>query len=169
MTSTLVLAVGDIAQADAGAAIHAMRYLKTHYDLPDTTYLDAAMPGKSLAAAIAAADNLIVIDAAQLDAEPGAVRVYEDGAVDELLAGRQGGSKRDAKLAKLMRHLHETGELPVRYALIGIQPGDRVTGEALSESVRRSMPRAAGNAATLVYRWRRPVRGEAVDRSLTTA
>ena len=168
MTSTLVLAVGDITQADAGAAIHAMRYLKTHYDLPDTTYVDTAVPGKSLAATIAAADNLIVIDATQLDAEPGAVRVYEDGAVDELLTARQ-GSKREAKLAKLMRHLHETGELPVRYALIGIQPGDRVSGEALSETVRRSMPRAAGNAATLVYRWRRPVRGRVADPSLTTA
>ncbi len=168
MTSTLVMAIGDIAEADEGAAIHAIRYLNTHYDLPDTTYLESALPGKSLSADIAAADNLIILDATQIDAEPGAVRVFEDGAVDELLASKL-DSKREAKLARLMEQLQESGELPVRYALIGIQPGDRVSGEALSETVRRSMPRAAGNAATLVYRWRRPVRGAAADRSLTTA
>ena len=168
MTSTLVLAIGDIAQADEGAAIHAIRYLKTHYDLPDTTYLEAARPRKSIAADIAAADNLIVLDAADFDAAPGAVRVLEDGAVDEWLASKL-DRKREAKLARLMGQLQESGELPVRYALIGIQPGERRTGEALSETVRRSMPRAAGNAATLIYRWRRPVRGKAPDRPSTTA
>ena len=167
MTSTLVLAIGDIAEADEGAAIHAIRYLKTHYDLPDTTYLESALPGKSLIADIAAADNLIILDAAHFDAGPGTVRVFDDGAVNELLATKL-DCKREAKLAGLIEQLQESGELPVRYALIGIQPGDRCTGETLSETVRRSMPLAAGNAATLVYRWRRPVRGKAPDRSVTT-
>ena len=168
MTSTLVLAVGDIAHADEGAAIHAMRYLKNHYDLPDTTYLAAAVPDKSLAADIAATDNLIIIDAAHFDAAPGTVQVFEDGGVDEVLGSEQSG-KRETRIAELMAYLRETGELPVRYALIGIQPGARTSGETLTEPVRRSMPRVAGNAATLVYRWRRPVRGGAADRPLTTA
>ena len=168
MTSTLVLAVGDIAHADKGAAVHALRYLKTHYDLPDTTYLDVAVPKKSLAAEIVAVENLIVIDATPLDAEPGAVRVFEDGAVHDFLDSELHG-RRETELARLMEHLRDTGELPVRYALIGIQPGERTSGEALSETVRRSMPRAAGNAATLVYRWRRPVQGKADDQSATTA
>ena len=166
MTSTLVLAVGDIAQADAGAAVHALRYLKTHYDLPDTVYLDMTVPGKSLAADITAAENLIVITATQLDAEPGTVRVLEDGDVHDFLGSKQ-RSTGETKLAKLMQHLRDTGELPVRCALIGIQPGERRSGETLSETVRRSMPRAAGNAATLVYRWRRPVRGKADDQPIT--
>jgi len=168
MTSTLVMAVGEIAHADGGAAIHATRYLKSHYDLPDTTYLDVAMPGKSLAADIAAVENLIIIVAMQLNAEPGAVRIFEDSAVHEFL-GSASRSAREAKLAKLMQQLRDTGELPVRCALIGIQPGERTSGESLSERVRRSMPRAAGNAATLVYRWRRPLPGTADEHPITTA
>jgi len=82
VTNTLVLGVGNTLLADEGAGVHAMRYLKDHYDLPDTTYLDAGTLSFTLAADIAEADNLIVFDAAQIGAEPGDIKVFQNDEVD---------------------------------------------------------------------------------------
>jgi hydrogenase maturation protease len=156
MTSTLVLGVGNVLLADEGAGVHAMRYLADHYDLPDTTYIDAGTLSFTLAADIAKADHLIVFDAAQIEAEPGGIRVFEGEEVDEFLkSGR--GSVHEVGFADLMDIARLEGYLPQRRALIGIQPETLGWGEAPSETVRRALPRAAGNAAALIYKWLRPV------------
>lgn len=155
MTNTLVLGVGNVLLADEGAGVHAMRYLKDHYDLPDTTYLDAGTLSFTLAADIAEADHLIVFDAAQIEADPGDIKVFQDEEVDEFLkSGRC--SVHEVGFADLMDIARLEGYLPKRYALIGIQPERLGWGEALSETVRRSMPRAAGNAAALIHKWKQP-------------
>lgn len=148
--------------ADEGAGVHAMKYLKDHYDLPDTTYIDAGTLSFTLAADIAAADNLIVFDAAQIDAEPGSVRVYQDAEVDDfLLSGRR--SVHEVGFADLMDIARLEDHMPQHYALIGIQPEQLGWGDAPSETVRRAMPRAAGNAAALVHKWARPAAGKVVS------
>jgi hydrogenase maturation protease len=161
VTNTLVLGVGNVLLTDEGAGICAMHYLKDHYDLPDTSYLDADTLSPTLAADIAAADNLIVFDAAQIDADPGTVRVFQDTEVDDFL--KSGGcTVHEVGFADFMDIARVEGKLPKRYALIGIQPKKLGCGDALSETVRRSMPRAAGNAAALVHKWTRPNMGSAV-------
>lgn len=162
MTNTLVLGVGNILLADEGAGVHAMHYLQDHYDLPNTTYLDAGTLSFTLAADIADADNLIVFDAAQIEAEPGAVQVFEGEEVDSFLkSGRC--SVHEVGFADLMDIARLEGNLPQRYALIGIQPEKLGWGDAPSETVRRSMPRAAGNAAALVHKWARPALARAAN------
>ena len=154
MTGTLVLGVGNTLLADEGAGIHAMRYLKNHYDLHDVRYLDAGTLSFTLAADIAEADHLVVLDAAQIGAEPGGIKVFEDGEVDEfLLSGKC--SVHEVGFADLMDIARLEGYLPERYALIGIQPETLGWGESPSESVRRALPRAAANAAALIHKWRR--------------
>jgi len=161
MSNTLVLGVGNILLADEGAGVHAMRYLEEHYDLPDTAYLDAGTLSFTLAADIASADNLIVFDAAQFDAEPGSVRVYQDAEVDDfLLSGRR--SVHEVGFADLMDISRLEDTLPQHYALIGIQPELLGWGDAPSETVRLAMPQAARNAAELVHKWSRLTTASAV-------
>ncbi len=163
MTNTLVLGVGNVLLADEGAGVYAMNYLKDHYDLPDTSYLDAGTLSFTLAADIAAADNLIVFDAAQIEADPGSVRVFQDAELDEFLrSGRR--SVHEVGFADLMDIARLEGHLPKHYALIGIQPEQLGWGDAPSETVRRAMPKAAGNAAALIHKWAKPAVGKAVDR-----
>jgi hydrogenase maturation protease len=162
MANTLVLGVGNTLLADEGAGVHAMRYLQKHYDLPETTYLDAGTLSFTLAGDIAEADNLIVFDAAQIDAEPGDIRVFEGEQVDDFLrSGRC--SVHEVGFADLMDIARLEGNLPQHYALIGIQPETLGWGDAPSEIVRRSMPRAAGNAAVLIHKWARPIIGKVVN------
>ena len=68
-------------------------------------------------------------------------------------------SVHEVGFADLMDIARLEGHLPKRYALIGIQPETLGWGDAPSETVRRSMPRAAGNAAALVHKWARPAVG----------
>jgi len=154
MSHTLVMGVGNVLLADEGAGVHAMRYLSDHYDLPDTTYLDAGTLSFTLAADIAEADHLIVFDAAQIDEEPGTVRVFQDAEVDEFLKSGK-GSVHEVGFADLMDIARLEDYLPEHYALIGIQPEKLGWGEFPSETIRRAMPKAAGNAAALIHKWKK--------------
>jgi hydrogenase maturation protease len=152
VSGTLVLGVGNILLADEGAGVHAMRYLEDTHELPDTTYLDGGTLSFTLAADIADADNLIVLDAAQLGDEPGAVRVFEDREFDEFLtSGRI--SVHEVGFADLMDIARLEGTLPKHYALIGIQPEQLGWGEAPGAAVARAIPRAAEKAAELIDKW----------------
>lgn len=152
MTSTLVLGVGNILLADEGAGVHAMHYLEDTHEFPETSFLDGGTLSFTLAADIADADNLIVFDAAQLEDEPGAVRVFEDEEMDEFLrSGRR--SVHEVGFADLMDIARLEGTLPKHYALIGIQPEQLGWGEAPGAAVTRAIPKAAEKAAALINKW----------------
>jgi hydrogenase maturation protease len=150
---TLVLGLGNTLLSDEGAGVHAMKYLAEQYDdLPDTTFIDAGTLSFTLAADIAAADNLLIFDAAQLDAAPATIRVLEGSAFDEfLLSGRR--SVHEVGFADLMDIARLQGCLPQRRALIGIQPETLGWGEEPGEAVAAVIPRAAALAANLIRRW----------------
>ncbi len=152
MAATLILGVGNILLADEGAGVHAMRYLEDTCERSDTRFIDGGTLGFSLAADIADADNLIIFDAAQLDDEPGAVRVFEDDEVDEFLtSGRR--SVHEVGFADLMDIARLEGTLPQHYALIGIQPEQLGWGEAPGAAVTRAIPKAADKAVELIDKW----------------
>jgi len=149
---TLVLGVGNLLLADEGAGVHAMRYLEDNHDCPDTAFLDGGTLSFTLADDIAAADNLIVFDAAQLGSAPGDVRVFEGPELDTFLkSGRC--SVHEVGFADLMDISRLQGTLPRHYALIGIQPEQFGWGDAPGEAVARAIPRAAREAAELIDKW----------------
>jgi len=157
---TLVLGVGNTLLADEGAGVHAMQFLKDRYDLPDTEYLDGGTLSFTLAGAIAEAVNLIVFDAAQLDREPGFVRVFEGAEFqDFLMSGRR--SVHEVGFADLIDITRLLDCLPDRCALIGIQPEFVDWSDRPGEAVRGAIPRAAAAAAALIRGWldETPARG----------
>ena len=151
-THTLVLGVGNTLLADEGAGVHALDYLSRHYDLPNTEFLDAGTLSFTLASDIADAHNLLIFDAAQLDAEAGFIRVFEGHALDEfLISGRR--SVHEVGFADLMDIARLQDCLPVNRALIGIQPEVLGWGEHPGEAVAAALPKAAALAAELIRRW----------------
>ena len=74
---TLIMGVGNTLLTDEGAGVHAMHFLQALADWPDTIeFLDAGTLSFTLADAIAEADNLIILDAAELQSKPGHVRIF---------------------------------------------------------------------------------------------
>ena len=162
VASTLVLGVGNVLLSDEGAGVHAMRFLERHHDLPDTVFLDAGTLSFTLAADIAAADYLIVFDAARIEAEPGGIGLFLDDEVDAFLnSGRC--SVHEVGFADLLDIARLEGCMPEHYALIGIRPEVLEWGDVPSESVRRALPRAADMAATLIRQWREPSASRAMS------
>jgi hydrogenase maturation protease len=148
------MGVGNTLLSDEGAGVHAMRYLQAHSDPAEqTAFLDAGTLSFTLADDIAAADNLIIFDAARIDASPGTVRVFEGAEFDAFLqSGRL--SVHEVGFADLMDIARLQDCLPANRALIGIQPEVLGWGESTGESVTRAIPRAADSAMELINRWR---------------
>ena len=96
---------------------------------------------------------MVVIDAAQLGAAPGTVRLFEGAAMDRFLRTR-GRNPHDIGLDDVLDGLRLREAMPERRALLGLQPADLRVGEALTPAVAEAVPRAAAMVLELVRRWR---------------
>ncbi|MGB0723626.1 MAG: HyaD/HybD family hydrogenase maturation endopeptidase [Gammaproteobacteria bacterium] len=152
--SVLILAVGNLLLTDEGTGIHVLRHLiKHHPDLPGVEFLDGGTLSFTLAGPIEEADALIVIDAAELLASPGTVRVFEDEDMDKQL-GLAKLSVHEVGLIDLMDMVRLSGHLPERRALVGIQPLTIAEwGELPSPPVAAAIPQAAEAVLNILDRW----------------
>jgi hydrogenase maturation protease len=153
MQNTLVLGIGNTLLCDEGVGVHLLHYLRTNFpDLPGVTYLDGGTLSFSLAPDIEDCDNLVVLDAAQLDAEPGTVRLLIGADMDAFI-GHGKRSVHEVGLVDLMTIASLLNRLPARRALLGIQPAELGWGETTSAIVARAIPEAASQVAALLYKW----------------
>lgn len=158
---TLVLGVGNTLLADEGAGVHAMQFLRDQYDLPDTEFLDGGTQSFTLSGAIAEASNLIIFDAAQMDSEPGSVRVFEGAEFqDYLMSGLH--SVYEIGFADLLDVTRLLDCFPDKVALIGIQPEYVDWSDQPGEAVRNAIPKAAAQGAALICKWLNETPAEAV-------
>lgn len=129
-----------------------MQFLKDRYDLPETEFLDGGTLSFTLSGAIAEATNLIIFDAAQLDSEPGFVRVFEGADFQEyVMSGCH--SLHEVGFADLIDITRLLDCLPDNCALIGIQPEYVDWNDRPSDAVREAIPKAAAQGAALICRW----------------
>jgi hydrogenase maturation protease len=116
--NTLILGIGNTLLADEGSGIHMLDYLQRHYPgRPDVEYLDGGTLSFTLAPWIEEADNLIVIDAAELDAPPGTVEVFAGEDMDRF-AGKTKRSVHEVSLGDLLAIAHLTGAIPETASLL---------------------------------------------------
>jgi hydrogenase maturation protease len=157
---TLVLGIGNTLLSDEGAGVHMLDYLRDHFpDLPGVQYLDGGTLSFTLAAWIEDAANLIVVDAAELDARPGTVQVFRGEAMDRF-AGKTKRSVHEVSLGDLLSIAHLTGTLPANRALVAIQPQTMAWGSSLSDVVAHALPGAAQQAVDLIMEWQTGRRGQ---------
>jgi hydrogenase maturation protease len=151
----LVLAIGNLLMTDEGAGIHVLNYLIGRNDQdPSIEYMDGGTWSFSIAAHIENADQLIVIDAAELHAPPGTVRVFTG---DEMI-GQLGSCKlsvHEVGLIDLMDMVRLNDRMPAQHALIGIQPLTIADwNDQPSEPVAAAIPKAAAEVNRLIREWR---------------
>lgn len=153
MAKTLVLGIGNTLLADEGLGIHLLDYLREHHaDLPGVTYLDGGTLSFTLAPEIEDCENLIVLDAAQLNEAPGSIKLFLGAEMDRFV-GHGKRSVHEIGLVDLMSIVRLQGGLPDNRALLGIQPAEIGWGERPSETVSRVIPEAADRVLDLLYNW----------------
>ena len=153
MSDILLLAIGNTLLRDDGAGRCVLDFLNNTNSLPrGVTCLDGGTLSFALLADIECCDALVVLDAARFGAPPGTVRCFQDEAMDRLLK-RPGRSVHEVGLADLCDMARLSGQLPMRRALVGIEPEIVDWGDALSNSVAAAVPVAAQMAMSLIAFW----------------
>lgn len=151
---TLILGIGNTLLTDEGAGIHVLELLRReHADaLRDVELLDGGTLSFSLLAWVGDCQNLIVLDAAQLNAEPGTVKVF-DGAEMDRFIGEVKRSPHEVSLLDLLDISRLTESLPPNRALIGIQPAVIDWGETPGPQVSAALPQAAAAVLAQMDVW----------------
>ncbi len=153
-SKTLIIGVGNTLRRDDGVGVHVVRWLQERYgETAEASFIDVGTLGLTLAGLIEDAEVFIVIDAAQLDAAPGTVRVFENEEMDRLLTAHRRISMHELSLIDLLALTRLRERLPPRRALIGIQPQALDWGEQPTAAVARAIPEAGAIAMALVRRW----------------
>lgn len=153
--NVLVLGLGNTLLSDEGAGVHVIRYLQEQYpDLPGVEYLDGGTLSFTLSESIENAASLIVVDAAELGAEAGTVRSYEDRAMDEFVGSNRKRSVHEVSLLDLLAVAYLTERLPERRALVGIQPAVVDWGDLPTPPVADAIPAAGRRILDIIEGWR---------------
>jgi hydrogenase maturation protease len=153
MQKTLVLGIGNTLLSDEGVGIHLLDYLRCQEPQPaGVTWLDGGTLSFTLAPEIEDCDNLLVLDAAQLNESPGTVKLLLDGDMDAFI-GHGKRSVHEVGLVDLMSIARLLGCLPGKRALLGIQPRQLGWGESPSATVSEAIPGAAAQVIGLLYKW----------------
>jgi hydrogenase maturation protease len=153
---TLVLGLGNNLLGDDGAGIHALKKLEGIWpaDDPSVEFVDGGTLSFTLAGLIQEADQLIVIDAAQLNATPGHVQVFENQDMDRFINGGRCTSVHEVSLSELMDIALLTGALPGRRALVGIQPQHLDWADQPTARVQAGIADACERTKQLLEAWR---------------
>ena len=152
-SNTLILGIGNTLLTDEGAGIHALNLLQSrHPELQNITYIDGGTLSFTLAAYIEDCDRLIVFDAAELKAPPGAVRTMAGAEMDAFL-GAARRSPHEVGLLDLFDIARLTESLPEYRALIGIQPACIEWGMSPTPDVAEGLPIAVEQAVELMGQW----------------
>ena len=150
---TLVLGVGNTILTDEGAGPWVVERLRTlNPDAPEITWLDGGTLSFTIATDVENARYLIIVDATELHAAPGTVRVFVDDDMDRMLGGH-GRSIHEVGLMDLLNIARLTERYPQRRALVGIQPAIIDWGTEPSPAVAAAMPEAARAVAALIKAW----------------
>lgn len=151
---TLILGIGNVLLQDEGAGVHAIRLLSAlAAQRDDIELMDGGTLSFSLAGAIEDTDNLIVIDAARYDGEPGSTKVFVGEPMDAFIGSNRKCSVHEVSLIDLMAIALLAGRLPQRRALIGIQPQTIAWGDTPSPPVAGAIRLACDQAMQLVGEW----------------
>ena len=165
--STLVLGIGNTLFGDEGVGVWVIERLQRRAasELPRLQLLDGGTLSFSLAPILEDSEQLIVVDAAELQQAPGSVQVFSGAAMDEF-SRRACNSVHEVGLSDLLDIMRLTERLPARRALVGIQPLFVDWSTEPSESVARAIPVAVQCVLDLATGWQG---GAAVSALVETA
>lgn len=149
----LVLGIGNRLMTDDAAGPIAVERL-SETELAGTRVIDGGTCGLTLLPEIEACGGLIVIDAAQIGAAPGTVRVVEGTEMDALMRGPK-QTAHEVALCDLLDAAACTGGRPALRALVAIQPGRVAVGYDPTPAVAAAIPVICEAVRATLGRWQR--------------
>lgn len=155
-TRTILLGIGNVLLSDDGAGVHVAnaldRLMESNGLRHPLVVRDGGTIGLSLLSEIDPVSALIAVDAMEMGAPPGTVRLFQGVEMDRQLAGSK-RSAHEVALADLIQAARLSGCAPARRALVGIQPEVTSWGLEPSVAVAAAIPRAVQCVLNLLEEW----------------
>jgi hydrogenase maturation protease len=149
----LVLGIGNSLRCDDGIGVRIVEAMQARRPVPPGVEMrDGGTLGLSLLPEVEQADAVIVIDAAEIGAEPGTIRLFEGAAMDAQLDGKK-RTAHEVALADLMAAARLMACLPAQRALLAVQPASTDWGLTPTHPVAAAIPCACALVASLLERW----------------
>jgi hydrogenase maturation protease len=149
----LIMGVGNTLLQDDGVGIHITETLRPWAEKHrGIRIVDGGTLGLSLLPEIEAAAALIVVDAGDIGAAPGEIRVFQNEEMDRQLTGKQ-STVHELAVADLLAAASMSGTRPQQRALVAIQPAAIEWGLAPTAAVRQAIPKACELVGALAEAW----------------
>ncbi len=148
----LVVGVGNTLLQDDGFGGHVAQALEAG-SVEGLHVIDGGTIGLALLPLVEAAASLVLVDAAELGAPPGTVRVFRDREIDAHLSGKR-RSVHEVAILDLLAAAEIRGRRPVHCALVAVQPACTDWGLEPTPPVRDAIPRACTAIEELARTWR---------------
>jgi hydrogenase maturation protease len=150
---SLVLGFGNVLLGDDGAGVQLVERLRSELGPGAADFIDAGTLSFSLLPYIEATTSMLVIDAAEINALPGTISLFEGLSMDEFLSSTRRRSVHEVGLIDLLDMARLRDCLPPRRALLCIQPGRIDWSEELSVPVEEALDEAGRQVVALLKRW----------------
>jgi hydrogenase maturation protease len=149
-----ILGLGNVLLSDDGVGVHVARHLAMNPGSPEgLRAFDAGAPGFRLMDVLTESDSVLIVDAARLDAPPGAMRVLDRNDLCGCITPGRRSSAHEAGLLDLLTLAQIDGWAPTHLALLGVQPQRVDLGEELSETLALLIPLASRAAIEIALTW----------------
>lgn len=149
---TVVLGLGNMLMTDDGIGLAALARLEDDWFIPrEVELVDGGTWGMNLLPIIESADRVLVLDAIDSGAEPGALSVLRDGEVPRVLAQKLSPHQIDLREVLALAALR--GTLPDELVALGVQPGVVALGTDLSPAVEARLDDLVSRAAEQLRAW----------------
>ncbi len=148
--TVLVLGVGNTLLRDDGFGVRVVECLRASGQLGASVRIqDGGTLGLSLLPDIEDADHLIVIDAAELNADPGALKTFENQEMDAHLS-RHKSTVHEVAMVDLLAAARFAGTEPISRTLIAVQPQSLDWGSELTPPVADAVFEACSRVCHLL-------------------
>ena len=149
----LLIGVGNTLMQDDGVGIHLVREMGSDpFFAERVDCVDGGTIGLALLPQLEDADAVIMVDASELNANPGCIAVFHDREIDRQLSGKR-RTVHEVALAELLSAAGIRGRLPARRVLVAVQPQSTDWGLELSPPVKAALPAAVETVRNLAQEW----------------
>ncbi len=150
----VVLGLGNILNRDEGAGVYAVKELEKI--LPEgwkeqVELVDGGVLGMDLLPCVEGATHLLILDAADLQGQPGEIREFSGEALKTFFMGKI--SWHQLGFQEVLEVARVRGHYPGQVHLIGVQPGNMEVGLGLSEKLVLSVKEMASRALEILQNW----------------